>query len=464
MSACNNGFVKMQYKSTEHCADDRVHVRPLEYNPDDFKDRPGKLVLMANEPDNYFIADARPCEDVARGVVRVPPGLHLLTGLRFDNSAAPDLFVCGAKIFDCAAVDVDGAGLDDSVQDAAVKEAVCKAAAIQTSGACVSVGAANVTLTAVSFSPAGCECGCLERIKCFKHVVCSPKISVFVARKEKKSTLNMDFKEMGVGGYTDTLVDIAHRVFMSRIMPDTLRRKQGVEHIKGMILHGPPGTGKTLIARTIAKMLGFEIVVQRGPELMSKWVGESEDNVRKLFAVKKPTVFVFDEMEALFAARVDNDHRATKTTVATLLAVIDGVAGHSADIFLIGTTNDIESIDPAFRRPGRFECEYKIGVPSRADRESILRIHAKNIMANGMCSQDIDLSAVAAMTDGYSGAQLEALVRRTIMLANTRHIVHTGTTLVFEPKSDVCVSAADFSTALAACGAANEQKWLGMYS
>ena len=234
---------------------------------------------------------------------------------------------------------------------------------------------------------------------------------------------SFDFKQLDIGGLNDELTTIFRKVFVSRLLPQNVIEKLEIKHIKGLILYGPPGTGKTLIARQLSKSLQAKsIKIINGPELVSSFVGKSEENVRKLFEeaendMKSNTsglhVIVFDEFDSLCKRRgevggISGD--VNDKIVTQLLSKIDGVECLN-NILLIGMTNRLELIDPAILRPGRFEVHVEITLPNEEGRNEILAIHTKKLKENKCLDKDVDINILASKTKNYTGAELEGLVR-----------------------------------------------------
>jgi transitional endoplasmic reticulum ATPase len=178
---------------------------------------------------------------------------------------------------------------------------------------------------------------------------------------------------------------------------------------KGILLYGPPGTGKTLLARAISAELNAKFISLDAPQVMAKYVGEAEEKVRKIFkdAQKNaPSVIFIDEIDAIASKRDGLTTEVEKRVVAQLLASMDGISSRG-DVVVIGATNRAYEIDPALRRPGRFDREIEIGVPNEEGRLDILKIHTRNVPLN----DDVDLEAIAKRTHGYIGADISALVK-----------------------------------------------------
>ena len=243
------------------------------------------------------------------------------------------------------------------------------------------------------------------------------------------------FEAMGIGGLDQEFSDIFRRAFASRIFPVSTMKKLGISHVKGMMLHGPPGTGKTLIARQIGKMLnGKEPKVVNGPEILSKFVGQAEENVRKLFAEAEAEyeargddsdlhIIIFDEIDSICKQRgmQRGDAGVGDTVVNQLLSKIDGV--HSLNnILVIGMTNRLDMIDAALLRPGRLEVQVEISLPDEHGRYQILSIHTSKMRENNYLAPDVSLEHLAAETKNYSGAEIEGLVRSATSWAFGREV------------------------------------------
>ncbi|MEM2866173.1 MAG: AAA family ATPase [Candidatus Hadarchaeales archaeon] len=192
----------------------------------------------------------------------------------------------------------------------------------------------------------------------------------------------------------------------------------GIEPPKGVLLYGPPGTGKTLIAKAVANESGANFVSINGPEVMSKWYGESEARLRKIFedAEKNaPSIVFIDELDAIAPKREEVTGEVERRVVATLCTALDGLKSRGK-VIVIGATNRPNALDPAIRRPGRFDREIEIGVPDRDGRKEILQIHTRGMPL----AKDVDLDRLADITHGFVGADLEALCKEAAMSALRR--------------------------------------------
>jgi transitional endoplasmic reticulum ATPase len=197
-----------------------------------------------------------------------------------------------------------------------------------------------------------------------------------------------------------------------------------LEPPRGILLAGPPGTGKTLTARAVAKESEANFIAVRGAQFLSRYYGESEKAVRELFRKARasaPCVVFFDEIDALLANRADADAVSSRV-IGQFLAEMDGISS-LGNVIILGATNRPESLDPALLRPGRFERVLEFKLPSESDREEILSVHLRGRATAG----ELNLDALAAKTQGWSGADLEWLVRRAAMFVLQAHLAKTGT-------------------------------------
>uniref|UniRef100_A0AAR2LEM7 Vesicle-fusing ATPase n=1 Tax=Pygocentrus nattereri TaxID=42514 RepID=A0AAR2LEM7_PYGNA len=283
--------------------------------------------------------------------------------------------------------------------------------------------------------------------------------------KEARQTIinpDWNFERMGIGGLDKEFSDIFRRAFASRVFPPDIVEQMGCKHVKGILLFGPPGCGKTLMARQIGKMLNArEPKIVNGPEILNKYVGESEANIRKLFADAEEEqkrlgansglhIIIFDELDAICKQRGTgaSSTGVHDTVVNQLLSKIDGVEQLN-NILVIGMTNRPDLIDDALMRPGRFEVKMEIGLPDEKGRLQILSIHTAKMREFKLLSTDVDLKELAGETKNYSGAELEGLVRAAQSTAMNRHIKATATVEVdLEKAEKLQVTRADFMGSL----------------
>lgn len=283
-------------------------------------------------------------------------------------------------------------------------------------------------------------------------------------RESRQSIISPDwnFERMGIGGLDKEFSDIFRRAFASRVFPPDIVEQMGCKHVKGILLFGPPGCGKTLMARQIGKMLkAREPKIVNGPEILNKYVGESEANIRKLFADAEDEqkrlgansglhIIIFDEIDAICKQRgsMAGSTGVHDTVVNQLLSKIDGVEQLN-NILVIGMTNRPDLIDEALLRPGRLEVKMEIGLPDEKGRIQILNIHTAKMRQYDLLSSDVDIKELAVETKNYSGAELEGLVRAAQSTAMNRHIKASNTVEVnIETAERLQVSRLDFLASL----------------
>ncbi|MCD6488452.1 MAG: AAA family ATPase, partial [Desulfurococcales archaeon] len=223
-----------------------------------------------------------------------------------------------------------------------------------------------------------------------------------------------------IGGLREAKQELREAVEWPMKYPHAFRRL-GIRPPKGILLFGPPGTGKTLLAKAAATESGANFIAVRGPEILSKWVGESEKAVREIFRKARqyaPVVIFFDEVDAIAPARgYASDTRVTERIVSQLLTEMDGIY-RLENVVVIAATNRPDILDPALLRPGRFDKLIYVPPPDERSRLEILRIHTRNMPL----APDLDLEDIARRTEGYSGADLEALVREAALQALRENI------------------------------------------
>ena len=250
-----------------------------------------------------------------------------------------------------------------------------------------------------------------------------------------------DGPHIEVGGLGKELVRIREVVVLPLRYPEMFDRL-GISAPKGVLMHGPPGCGKTLIARTLAKESGAKFFCVNGPELLGSALGETEKNLRALFenaAESAPSLIFFDEIDSIAVQREDAASGAERRLVTQLLTLMDGVDARKR-ILVLAATNRPDAIDPALRRPGRFDREVEIPIPDQEARLSILRIHTRKMTLD----PDVELEAVAARTHGFVGADL-ANVCKEAALQEIHEAMPEGDETV-PPKLVVCMR--HFETAL----------------
>jgi len=241
------------------------------------------------------------------------------------------------------------------------------------------------------------------------------KDTEFIVKEEPVSESLVKIGEVhyeDIGGLKNEIQKIREMVELPIRYPELFERL-GIEPPKGVLLYGPPGTGKTLLAKAVANESDANFISISGPELVSKFVGESEERLRMIFKEaeeKAPSIIFMDEIDAIAPKREEATNEVERRMVSQLLTLMDGISKRG-QVIVLAATNRPEAIDPALRRPGRFDREIEIGVPDRNARKEILQIHTRNMPL----AKDVDLDELANITHGYTGADLSALVREAAM-------------------------------------------------
>lgn len=220
-----------------------------------------------------------------------------------------------------------------------------------------------------------------------------------------------------IGGLKEEIRKVREMVELPMRHPELFERL-GIEAPKGVLIHGSPGTGKTLLAKAVANESDANFIYIGGPELISKFVGESEERLRQLFKEAEesaPTIIFMDEIDAIAPKREEATGEVERRMVSQMLALMDGLKSRG-QVVVIGATNRPNSIDQALRRPGRFDREIEIGVPDRDSRRDILTIHTRNMPLN----KDVSLDNLADATHGYTGADISLLTKEAAMKALRR--------------------------------------------
>ncbi len=217
-----------------------------------------------------------------------------------------------------------------------------------------------------------------------------------------------------IGGLDEEVEKVREMVELPLRHPE-LFDKVGIEAPKGVLLHGPPGTGKTLMAKAVASETNANFYSIGGPEIMSKYYGESEGRLREIFEEaeeNQPAIIFIDELDSIAPKRDEVTGETERRIVAQLLSLLDGLEARGK-VIVIGATNRSHALDPALRRPGRFDREIEIGMPDNEGRSEILEIHTRGMPL----AEDVDLERLATHTHGYVGADLEALAKEAAMLS-----------------------------------------------
>jgi transitional endoplasmic reticulum ATPase len=238
-----------------------------------------------------------------------------------------------------------------------------------------------------------------------------------VAEEELGQSEGITYED--VGGIGQQLQKVREMIELPLKHPELFRRL-GIDPPKGVLLHGPPGTGKTMIAKAVATEVNAHFKSINGPEIISKYYGESEKQLREIFdeaSEKSPAIIFIDEIDSICPKREDVTGEVERRVVAQMLTLMDGMQGRD-NVVVIGATNRRDALDPALRRPGRFDREIEIGVPDREGRSEIMDVHIRQMPI----SEDFDINWILDNTYGFVGADLASLVREGAMKALRRYL------------------------------------------
>jgi len=231
------------------------------------------------------------------------------------------------------------------------------------------------------------------------------------------TTEGPDVNYEDIGGLDDELEQVREMIELPMRHPE-LFETLGIEPPKGVLLHGPPGTGKTLMAKAVANEIDAYFTDISGPEIMSKYYGESEEQLREVFDEAEenaPAIVFIDEIDSIAPKRGETQGDVERRVVAQLLSLMDGLESRG-QVIVIGATNRVDAVDPALRRGGRFDREIEIGVPDKNGRKEILQVHTRGMPM----AEEIDLEQYAESTHGFVGADLESLAKESAMNALRR--------------------------------------------
>ena len=341
-------------------------------------------------------------EDRGTGIIRIDPSLRRNLGASLDD------IVEIRKIEAALANKVTFAGLEESVVVRTPQQLARQLEnRVLTKGDILSFYSMGrrVDLIVIDYSPQAEA----VRIHLDTKVILSEKSHKQITEMEHTRVTYED-----IGGLEDEIQKIREMIELPIRHPELFKRI-GIDPPKGVLLHGPPGTGKTLLARAVAYETEAHFKTISGPEIMSKFYGQSEENLRKVFEDAKenaPSIIFIDELDSIAPKRGEVTGEVERRVVAQLLSLMDGLEGRG-EVIVIGATNRVNDIDPALRRPGRFDREIEIGVPDTDGRYEILLIHTRGMPLHS----DVDLQSMAERTHGFVGADIEALAKEAAMLA-----------------------------------------------
>ena len=399
--------------------------------------RPGSIVEIKGERSTVGIADRALPGDMSLNIVRTDP----LIRRNAKTSIGDFVTINKADVKEAKAVTIAPAreGIMVKANPAIFKQGLLGRAVVK--GDIVSLGGTRRRKNTLEGHPffeemfsmlnettTGFGLGDLK----FVVVQCEPKQAVLITENtqvnfspkavdviEERAT---DVTYEDIGGLSEELKKVREMIELPLKHPEIFE-KLGVDAPKGVLLHGPPGTGKTLLAKAVANETNANFMLINGPEIMSKYYGQSEENLRKKFEEAEknaPSILFIDEIDAIASKREESKGEVERRVVAQLLAIMDGLQARGK-VIVIAATNIPNVLDPALRRPGRFDREIEINVPNETGRFTILKIHTRNMPLD----KNVELKKLAQITHGFVGADLASLAREAAMTVLRRVVGDT---------------------------------------
>ena len=367
---------------------------------------PGDVVQIEGKKRTVAIVWPGYPEDANRGLIRVDGTVRRNAEASIDEKVAIRKVVVkeAQKITFAPTEQLRIMGGEDYLTQALEGRAVTRGDVIE-----INVMGRRIDLVVISYQP-GSDAVLVQRET-------EVKISEKPVKESQSRVPKVTYED--IGGLGDEVRKVREMIELPLKHPELFERL-GVEAPKGVLLHGPPGTGKTLLAKAVAGETNANFVSIGGPEVMSKFYGESEERLREIFkqaAENAPSIIFIDEIDSLAPKRDEVTGETERRVVAQLLALMDGLEARGK-VVVIGATNRPNALDPAIRRPGRFDREIEINIPNRNGRLEILQIHTRGMPL----SDDVDLERLADLTHGYAGADLSALVKEAAMRSLRRII------------------------------------------
>ena len=363
---------------------------------------PGDVVLIEGKRKTACIYWPGYAEDTGKGIIRIDGATRRNAGVGIDDKVKVRKIKAktAERITFAPTEELRIVGIEEYLAHVLEGRVVSKGDVIE-----LNIMGRKLDLQVTSFSPPA------------DAVIIGVTTQIKVSEKVAKEGYIPRVTYEDIGGLEEAIKQVREMIELPLKHPELFERL-GIEAPKGVLLHGPPGTGKTLLAKAVANETNANFYSLSGPEIMSKYYGESEENLRRVFkeAIENaPSIIFIDEIDSIAPKREEVSGEVERRVVAQLLALMDGLE-ERGKVVVIGATNRINAIDPALRRPGRFDREIEIGIPDKKGRREILEIHTRGMPL----AKDVDLDKLAEITHGYSGADLEALCKEAAIRALRR--------------------------------------------
>ena len=361
--------------------------------------KPGDTIVIEGTRQTVAVVATPYPEDRNRGIIRIDGNVRRNAGVGIDDKVGVREIVAkpAAKLVLAPTEPLRIMGGEEYLAQMLDGRVLTRGDILQ-----VRVMGRAIDLAVVSTSPAG------EAIVVSRGT--EIKISEKPAKEEELKAPRVTYED--IGGLGDAVRKVREMIELPLRHPELFVRL-GVEAPKGVLLHGPPGTGKTLLARAVANETQAHFTAISGPEIVSKFYGQSEENLREIFKQAQedaPSIIFIDEIDSIAPKRDEVTGEVERRIVAQLLSLMDGLQSRGK-VVVIGATNRPNSLDPALRRPGRFDREVEIGIPDRDGRLEILQIHTRGMPL----ADDVTLEELASITHGYVGADLAALAKEAAL-------------------------------------------------
>lgn len=359
----------------------------------------GDVIEVSGEKKGYVILWSSPPSDYGKKLIRIDGYTRNEIGVGIDDTVTiRKVIVKRAEQVKLAPTEeLNIVGLEEYLPELLNGRVVAKGEVIP-----LNVMGRRIGFTVTSFSPADATVSLIDSNTEF--------VIGTVPKQAAKGVPRVTYED--IGGLKNEVQKVREMIELPLRHPEIFERI-GIEAPKGVLLHGPPGTGKTLLAKAVANETNANFYSISGPEIMSKFYGESEGNLREIFKEAQenaPSIIFIDEIDSIAPKREEVSGDVEKRIVSQLLTLMDGISSRGK-IVVIGATNRPNAIDPALRRPGRFDREIEIGIPDEKGRLDVLLIHTRDMPL----TEDVDLASIARVTHGFVGADLQALSKEAAM-------------------------------------------------